>query len=455
LAAALAPPPVPRSRLLARDGSGAAVSPVPPSLVVAVDAGEGLRGDIAVAALDDADALAAAFLSQRGRGGPADAQVASALADELRRALCDVAGQELEALRSDAGEALERLATAQRALRALLASAPARGVAAPAPDARLAGAGEAAGAGADVARLQREAAELRVQLVAERQRATAASASSPPQSPPPEWHAERRDLLTRANEDRASLVAENGRLRAALAASAGATDLEARLRSHDTERAALAAEVTTLHAAVARGEAELRRTYGGWEADGRAWAEERQGLSRQLDALAAAAAEANSRARAAEAAAAAVGASPPLAPRASAVRGLVGDGASTAAAWATERELIVRNWAEECEILVALWREEKAAWDAERAGLKCQLVALRSSLPAPAAAAPAAAATTGLGWASEWSTLAGTSARIRSPTSLGLPTPTQTSSASGSAATARAFAALAAAGAARGGWAVQ
>jgi seryl-tRNA synthetase len=106
------------------------------------------------------------------------------------------------------------------------------------------------------------------------------------------WAAEKRELLARGNADRALLIEENKRLRAAL--DTRGMEVEARLRAADEDRARLAADLAGLSAARNRAEAELRQVYRQWEEDGRRWAVERKRLNDQLDALLAATASAGS-----------------------------------------------------------------------------------------------------------------------------------------------------------------
>lgn len=104
------------------------------------------------------------------------------------------------------------------------------------------------------------------------------------------WAAEKREILSRSNADRASLIEENKRLRASL--DIRGVEAEARLRGADEDRARLSSEVHTLSSARNRAEAELRSVYKQWEEDGRRWATERKHLSEQLESLLASAMQA-------------------------------------------------------------------------------------------------------------------------------------------------------------------
>lgn len=95
------------------------------------------------------------------------------------------------------------------------------------------------------------------------------------------WAAEKREILARANADRAALIEENKRIRTAL--DSGGLDAEAKLRAQDEEKARYQAEITTITAARNRAEAELRSVYKAWEEDGRRWAQERKTLYDQLE----------------------------------------------------------------------------------------------------------------------------------------------------------------------------
>jgi len=97
------------------------------------------------------------------------------------------------------------------------------------------------------------------------------------------WAAEKREILARANADRAALIEENKRLRSAL--DSGGLDAEAKLRAQDEEKARIQAEITTVTAARNRAETELRSVYKAWEEDGRRWATERKSLFEQLESL--------------------------------------------------------------------------------------------------------------------------------------------------------------------------
>jgi hypothetical protein len=97
------------------------------------------------------------------------------------------------------------------------------------------------------------------------------------------WAAEKRELLARANADRALLSEENRRLRAAL--DSRGVEVEARLRLADEAASRAASDTHALAAARERAEAELRTVYRQWEADGARWAAERRRLTAQLDAL--------------------------------------------------------------------------------------------------------------------------------------------------------------------------
>lgn len=100
------------------------------------------------------------------------------------------------------------------------------------------------------------------------------------------WAGEKRDILARANADRAALIEENKRLRASL--GAGGLDTESRLRSMDEAAARLQGEVLQLTSAHARAEGELSAVYRQWEEDGRRWAAEQARLVAEVDSLAAA-----------------------------------------------------------------------------------------------------------------------------------------------------------------------
>jgi len=101
------------------------------------------------------------------------------------------------------------------------------------------------------------------------------------------WAAEKRELLARANSDRAALIEENKRLRAAL--DGRGVETESRLRAADEDRSRLASDVHLLTVGRNRAEAEVRDVYRQWEEDGRRWAGERKALVDQLEAFTAAA----------------------------------------------------------------------------------------------------------------------------------------------------------------------
>lgn len=172
------------------------------------------------------------------------------------------------------------------------------------------------------------------------------------------WAAEKRDILSRANADRATLIEENKRLRAAL--DGRGVEAEARLRSADEERATLAAEKHAITAARDKVEHELANVYAQWEADGRRWASERRRMTEQLDALLAAAALGGM--HSAGTGGSYEGGFPASVGGAMAARADM----EAVAKWAAERETILRNWGDESALLTSLWNKDKTTWAAQR-----------------------------------------------------------------------------------------
>lgn len=96
------------------------------------------------------------------------------------------------------------------------------------------------------------------------------------------WAAEKREILARANADRAALIEENKRLRQAL--GYGEADVEAKLRAQDEAVAALQGELLVMRSGLDRTEQELKTVYRQWEEDGRRWTQDRQRLLEELQA---------------------------------------------------------------------------------------------------------------------------------------------------------------------------
>ena len=93
----------------------------------------------------------------------------------------------------------------------------------------------------------------------------------------------------RANADRAALIDENARLRAAVAGGAhGEAAVESRLRAADETRARAQSALASAESAIAQAEADLKAVYASWQADGHSWAAERTHLLDQLGSLASA-----------------------------------------------------------------------------------------------------------------------------------------------------------------------
>ena len=183
-------------------------------------------------------------------------------------------------------------------------------------------------------------------------------------------------------------------------------EVETRFRRLDEDRAALAAQVSTLATERARLESELRDVYKKWEEDNRRSSIEKRRLADQLQQLGGAGypGAISFSESASEYGAAVVDHEDRTTTPGSVISSHHGGGASVqgsrvasslapsqqqrlAVGDATElwrlrqeRHAILKNWAEETEILITLWREDKQSFEAERATYKAQIASLQHSI---------------------------------------------------------------------------
>lgn len=211
------------------------------------------------AARDRASAVEAALISKDGALARAQGEIAS-----LRAAL--------EARESDVGAARREAAEARATAESLVAEARERERRARAWDTAIGLPPSAMAAGGSYAATQAGGSSTLTS-------AQAAAASAEHRA----WAEEKRALLARFNEERAALLGESKRLRAAL--DPRGAESEARLRALDEEVSRLGSALTAETAARSRAEAELRSVYAQWQDEVRANGGRVRELQAALDAL--------------------------------------------------------------------------------------------------------------------------------------------------------------------------